>query len=440
MRTLSTLALAPVALAVGCGSSSPPAPAVDPPAAPATNDPAAQVSDLERWYLIGNDLTPGEDTLRLRTIPPDRDAEYVDAWIAGGAGVRLTEEDGIWSLEADVSALGPGDHEILLAADGADTAYGRYTLRRSHPLYAMVTTDWDFSDPSDPTLDFHTEMHEAHPGVLITHFIGPYTFTDPDVSDDREAELVAWMKSMRDDWGDEIALHIHPYCHFVEYAGLTCIIDQSTVYEEDPSGYTIGLWAYGDQPFRTLLEAADGLFMERGLGKPVTFRAGGWTATIETLRALAATGYVADTSANNWARMEEWIPGPLSNATLYEWNMENWSTIGDTSQPYYPNDGDILSADGPTLSILEVPDNAIMVDYVTVQEMTDIFWANWDGEALSQPVSYMMGFHPAEQFGADERSRVDGFLDLADAHLASADAGPVVYALLRDMPRVWKRN
>jgi hypothetical protein len=405
----------------------------EPPAPPDQNDPDFDVDGVLGWYLVGNQLTPGGDTLSARITAPDG-VEVVDAWVAGRPGVRLPREDGAFVLEAALGELEAGTYELLLAADGDDTAFARFELHRSHPLYFLVSTDWDYADPGQTQLDYHQQVHEEHPGVLITHFLAPYTFTDPDVSDQREAAIVDWAKRMRDDHGDELALHIHPYCHFVEYAGLPCNTTESTVYDDDPTGYTIGLWAYDDS-FGQLLDAADQLFEEAGWGKPVSFRAGGWTATIETLRALADDGFVADTSANNWARMEEW----QGDGTLYDWNMEHWAPIDDTSQPYYPNTLDPLSADDPALSILEVPDNAIMIDYVTVAEMTEIFAANWDGAPLAAPVSYMMGWHPAALFPASSRDRVDGVLDLADDHLASDGRGPVVYARLRDMPLVWQR-
>lgn len=433
------LAVTPAVLSSCSDEESFPPPSETPPAAPATNDPAFAFDGQRGWYLIGDDLTPGHDTLTMRVLPPGG-TDYIDAWVAGGAGIRLElGDDRLFHLEADLSALPPGEHEVLLAADGAATAFARVTFMRSHPLYFQFTTDWDFSDPSQETLDWQDQLNDRHPGVQITNFVGPYTFTDPEISDTREQELVDWLKAQRDEHGDEIALHIHPYCNFVEYAGLTCNTDDSTVYATDATGYTVTCESYGYDNFKTLLEAADGLFEERGLGKPTTFRAGGWTATIETLRALADTGYVADTSANNWARMEEW-QRPFDSSTLYEWNMEHWAPIGDTSQPYYPNTADVLSPDAPTLAILEVPDNAIMVDYVTVEEMVEIFHANWpEGTALAQPTSFMMGYHPSENFSAEEQNRIDGILDHADQFLAEHGDGPVVYALLRDMPRVWPR-
>jgi hypothetical protein len=430
-----------LALVLCAACSSDPPPRLEPPAAPDGNDPRYAIDGLDDWYLVGDALTAGRDELSLTVTAPGG-TRVVDAWIAGAPGVRLDGAGGVFHLEADVGALDPGVHEILLAANGARTAFARLELRRTHALYVLVSTDWDYSDPGDAALDFHDEVHAAHPDVKITHFIGPYSFTDPAVDEAREAELVAWAARMRDEYGDEIGLHIHPYCHFVLTVLDTCVTDQSTVYERgDETGYTIGLWAYGEENFRVLVEAADALFEARGLGKPVTFRAGGWTATIETLRALAANGYVADTSANNWARMEEWIPRPpFVTGTLYEWNMTNWGPIGDTSQPYYPNVEDILSSEAPTLPILEVPDNAIMVDYVTVDEMTEIFEANWDGSPLLQPTTYMMGWHPSRRFGAEERRRIHGLLELADRHLAAHGTGPVVYAPLRDMPRVFPQQ
>jgi hypothetical protein len=216
-------------------------------------------------------------------------------------------------------------------------------------------------------------------------------------------------------------------------AGLECNTTLSTVYQTDTTGYTIKLEAYGLAGMETLLAYADELFLARGLGKPVTFRAGGWTAVNDTLQALANQGFIADTSANNWARMEEW----RNNGNLYTWNMTNWSLIGDTSQPYYPNTTDKQSAAPPSIQILEVPDNAIMVDYVTKQEMIDIFTANWPGTPLAEPKSFMMGFHPSPNMSIEEFRRLDGILDHADMYRASQHAGPVVFTRLKDLPRVW---
>jgi hypothetical protein len=266
--------------------------------------------------------------------------------------------------------------------------------------------------------------------MRITHFWAPYTYTDPGVNTARQIELDTWIQAQRDDFHDEIGLHIHPYCNFVTHAGLTCITDHSTVYPMgDPSGYTVELAAYGRDELGVLLRSAFDLFAQHGLGKPRTFRAGGWTADLQTLLALEDNGFIADTSALNWRRIEEW-----QGYELYTWTMEHWGPIDDTSQPYLPSRTDILkSTPGSNLALLEVPDNGVMIDYVSLTEITGIFDANWGGGALAAPRTLMMGFHPATGFTAAEYQRVAGFLDYADMHLASSDRGPVVYTTLSDV-------
>jgi hypothetical protein len=408
---------------------------------PRTTPPASTVPDaryviegVPYWWLIGNALTPGQDTISIAVSAP-ADTDVIDVWVARGSGQRLTLDatTGKFVGELDISQVPAGEHDIIIAADGAEVGAGFVLFSRTHPLYFLLSTDWDFAEPGQMALDYHDQIRTNHPDVKFTHFVGPYSFTDPNVTEQRKAELAAWAIARRDMYGDEIGLHIHPWCHFVQSAGLTCVTDQSTVYAEDLTGYTIKLEAYGQTNFETLLDKADELFMARGMGKPVTFRAGGWTATTDTLKALSNKGFIADTSANNWARMEEW----RGMGNLYTWNMTNWSMIGDESQPYYPNTTDKQSGAAPNIEILEVPDNSIMVDYVTKLEMIEIFGKNWMGTALTEPRTFMMGFHPSQNMSADEYNRVDGILDHADLYRASQHAGPVVYARLKDMPSVW---
>ncbi|MBK9071008.1 MAG: hypothetical protein IPL79_08410 [Myxococcales bacterium] len=411
---------------VGCAGT--PGPAV---AAPATVEPDDRfVVGGRSWYLIGNALTEGHDELDVTVWVP-AGTKFVDAWLDDAPGVRLTYAEGVYVLRGSLAALGvdatPGAHRLRLAADGRGVAFADVTLHRSHPLYALLATDWDFSDPGDGTLAAQDTLRAENPALKITHFVGPYTFTDPELAPERVATLTAWLAAQAA-LGDEVALHIHPYCHFVTHAGLTCITDQSTVYAGgDTTGYTINVAAYDQASFATLLDAADQLFEDAGLGKPTSFRAGGWTAGAETIAALASRGYVVDSSALNWARMEEW-DGVL-NGELYRWNEEHWGPIDDVSQPYYPSAADPALATAPTLDILEVPDNAIMVDYVSVTEMVDILQANWPGEALTTPKTFVFGFHPATTSGpgSTDISRLRGIVAELGAHLAADGSGPIVY-------------
>lgn len=411
-----------------------PAPSVTPPAAPTANDSSYAIQGARTWYLISNDLTTGDDQLHLEVEVPAQTA-FVDAWIDDKAGIRLHRKAEQHTLTAKLEGLAPGKHQLLLAADGSETAFARLELIRSHPLYVVVTNDWDDPDNPDATLERQERLHAEHPELRLTHFVGPYTFTDPSVTESRVSHLVGWLKRMRDDHGDEIGLHIHPYCNFVQTTNVTCRSQPSfRSASADPTGYTVMLSSYSESETSALLQASNALFTARGLGQPTSFRAGGWTAQIHTLRALAKQGFVTDGSGCNWKRLEEWKG--YGTSTLYDWNKQNWSTIGDTSQPYYPADHDILSPGQPDVPLLEVPDNGLLVDYVTAQEMIEIFEANWSGGALAQPRVYSIGYHPPN-FSELYLQRMDGALDHVDRFLHSDDSGPVVYATMSEMAQVW---
>jgi hypothetical protein len=425
--------LLPILSVIACGDNAiAPAPG-DRPEPPANgNDPAFAV-DVGAWFIVGDALTPGQDTMTV-SVQTSSSASVVDVWAADLPPIRLAKQsDGTFTGDIAIGRLGAGAYTILASADGADEAFAELPFDRSAPYYLMVSTDYDFSDPGDKAIADIDNLHVEHPGMRITHFWAPYTYTDPVVSPARQDQLTAWILGERTNYNDEIGLHIHPYCNFVEDAGVTCITDQSTVYPAgDTTGYTILLAAYGHDNMNVLLDHAAALFVARGLGTPDVFRAGGWTATADTFAALADHHYIADSSALNWERIEEW-----KGYLLYDWTMEHWAPIDDTSQPWWPNQTDILANTVPRLPLLEVPDNGVMIDYVSPKEMNGIFDANWNGEPLSAPVTLMMGFHPATQFSQGELKTLDGFLQYADKHLANAHLGPVVYTTLGDMTVVF---
>jgi hypothetical protein len=209
--------------------------------------------------------------------------------------------------------------------------------------------------------------------------LGPYTFTEPSVSKARQSYFANWMMRLSTTFQDEIGLHIHPFCNFVNTVpGVPCRTKPSDSYNQgDSTDYTVLSSAYSESEFLTLLRAADNLFIAHGLGKPTTFRTGSWAANAGTLKALAEDGFVADSSANNWARIEE--SQHDGNGMLYTWNHEHWKPINDLSQPYFPNTLNPAISENPSIPILEIPDNGSLVDYVTGDEMIELFNVNWFG-------------------------------------------------------------
>jgi len=407
-----------------------------PPSAPAANDLAFDVAGVRAWSIIPNALTPGDTTMTVTVQAPDG-VRVVDGWLTD-EGVRFAREGETFTATFALDALSPGEQALLLAADGEDVAFARVPFTRTHPLYVLVGTDWDDSDNPSFSYENQDALHAQFDELKITHFVGPYTFTDPALTPARVDEIVLWLVEKRDTHGDEIGIHIHPYCHFVETTDVVCRTEPSVVYDAgDATGYTVVTASYTEDEYTTLLLHADALFEANGLDKPLSYRAGAWTADLSTLRALVRANYTVDSDAYNWARMEEWIG--VGNGGFYEWVSTNWSSIGDTSQPYFPSSSDVLVDTSPTLPLLQIPLNGAMADYVTGEEMMDILDANWDGGALAAPTTFVIGYHPPN-YGTAYHPRMVLALEYADSLRASQDQGPVVYATFEEMTRVFVRD
>jgi hypothetical protein len=407
------------------------------PQDPAQNDTTFAVKDMPRYLLVGDALTPDVESFVVRVTPP-AGVTAIDLWLDDAEEPLALAQDGAdFTVEVDAKALSIGEHTALLAEHGAEMGFFKGDFSRGHALYVIVSTDWDFPDVSDVVLAHHEELHTLHPELLITHLIGPYTFTDPAIPQARRDEIVAWAKGMRDTHGDEIGLHVHPWCNFVEAAGLTCQTQPSVVYPAgDDTGYSVRLGAYTREEWNTLFAKAADIWQSVGFGKATSFRAGAWTLETHVAEALADSGFVVDSSPVNWPYMEEW-----EGYDLYTWSEQQWGPIGDTSQPYHATADSILpGGSGAPIPLLLVPDNGVMVDYWTVAEMQAIFDANWDRKGLPAPIQVSTGFHPApaEYYNSAEYDRLDAFFTYTDQFLASEKAGPVVYMKMSDAPVVWK--
>ena len=398
--------------------------------------PGYTVTGARGWYVVGDAVTAGDDRLALTVRTPEavrRVRLYLD-----GRYVRSVTRgaDGQFAFDEDIADLAVGEHRVLLAADSANVAFSEVRFQRSHPYYVVVSNDWDDPDNGDAELERQERLHARHPNLVLTHFVGPYTFTEP-MSAARRQKLVAWVTNLAETEGDEIGLHIHPWCTFVRASGVTCRTAPSFAYANgDTTGYTVRLDSYTQPELEKMFAKASELFVANGLPRPTSFRAGGWTAEAHVLAALANSGHVADSSGCNWSRLEEWKDHP--GASLYAWNQEHWAPIDETSQPYYPAEDDMLADRPPHLSILEVPDNGLLVDYVSGAEMIEMFRANWDGRALAGPTVYSIGYHPPN-FSETYFQRMDIALTEIDKHLAADGAGPVVYARMSDLPKVFPR-
>ncbi|MSP63147.1 MAG: hypothetical protein EXR72_22980 [Myxococcales bacterium] len=433
----SASAIGLAVLLVGCGASGPPG-VGDPPSAPTANDPRFVVQS-RTWLMAGDGLTPGDRYEVTVTAPPG--TGYVDAWIDRSRGVRL-QSQGDGTFRASIPSAATGDHVALLAADGAGVGFASRTFHVSHALYVVVSADWDNSDNSDLYLANIDDLHVRHPRLVVSHFFGPWVLTDPKTSQARKDVNTKWIKRQRDQFGDEIGLHIHPWCNFVTTVTLggkplACRNAPAFASDTDDSGYTVVLASYTVDEQAALFSGAAQLMEKNGLGRPISFRAGGWTTDGGTMTALTRAGYTVESSAFPPDTIQKSWAGTL----LASWNATHWDRITRTSQPYYPSTSDIQSPDPPpTVPVLEVPDNGSLVDYMTGPQMLEVLAANWTaGTSLAEPRVYQIGFHPPN-FSKVLANRISVALAEADKGLYADDRGPLVMAPIGALTRVWPRS
>src|SRR5687767_14066455 len=184
----------------GGGEAGPPdaaAPDAGRPVAPGENDPAFGVAGVPAYVLAGDDLTPATAGFTVRVTPP-AGVGAVDLYLDDGAAVAMTAEGADFVATVDAAGLAVADHAVLLAEPGAAEGFFAGRFAKGHALYVIISTDWDFPDVDDRVLAHHDELHQAHPELVITHLIGPYTFTDPAVSQTRRDQIVAWALGQRD--------------------------------------------------------------------------------------------------------------------------------------------------------------------------------------------------------------------------------------------------
>ena len=304
-----------------CGTS--------PPLPPDANDPAYTVT-ARTWLMAGDGLTPRDATLDVLVAAP-ANVKSVDAWLDGAmTPVALAvQPDGRFGVSLPAPPI--GDHTLLLASDGNQMAFATHPFHVSGALYAVVSADWDNSDNLDAYLMNVEAMRKAHPHLVISQFFAPYVFTDPATTQARKDRNVSWMKTQHDLFGDEIGVHVHPYCNFIS----TVILD----------------------------------------GKNLD------------CHVMPSTN----------------LQGPLP---------------------------------APNSTVLEVPDNGCLVDYMSAPQMQAVLAANWDGaSALATPRVFQIGFHPPD-FSGFLLLRMQQTLDTVAKGLYLSDGGPIVHANLSDLVKV----
>lgn len=266
-----------------------------------------------------------------------------------------------------LAALTPG---CAAEEDGAPVAEGEddYT-RRKGKLQLLVTVDWEGRDLREDNVRAMENLNARFPQVKIIHFLnaGYYTKQGAVVSD-VTARVNRAIKP-----GDEKALHIHGWKRLFEASGVTfrsgptfwgTTLDARGRECMSDCGHEVPISVYTTEELRKVVKFSLDTLEDNGFGRAKSFRCGGWMAKPAVRDAIAAEGLKYEHSAVPTV----FLAPKLANQPVYGWLSELWSGTTDLSQPYT-----IPTASAP---LTEVPDNGALADYVSTQQMVDVFHAN----------------------------------------------------------------
>lgn len=243
--------------------------------------------------------------------------------------------------------------------------------RRQSEAHVVVSVDWEGSGFDDADLAAFNDFRDEFPDIPLTHFLNAAYFTRL-APDDVIGAVKAGDKIrtvLRD--GDEIGLHVHCDNHLVHAAGVAPKKFPSWNNLPDMTGHSVPLSAFSEEEVRQIVHFSSRTLVQQGFDRPRAFRAGGWHAGGSVMSALAAEGFLVDSSEV----AHEHLPRGFGDVDIL------WPNATRVSQPYRVQG-----------SLVEVPDNGCLADYVTSDQMVDNFHAVVKSN-VGKPAVLSLGFH-----------------------------------------------
>jgi hypothetical protein len=324
---------------------------------------------------------------------------------------------GLYYTSIDTTKLSVGSYQLQtsVVADGEEFKSVKNHVFVSYPLFVTWTMDWEGEDVPDDELVNLAEFSSKY-DLPVTQLFNPSIYLSSDIPASRAEYLTEWILN-RSEVGDEIGMHLHMHHYLVEAAEVEVRTSPKwTNYLNN--GHDVPMTAYTEEEITQIIKYAGNLFLENGLPGPLSFRAGGWFANLETLHALEANGFVIDTSGR-----ESYVWG--ANRIKGYWSLSS------TTHPYKPSTtNQNSSTPGPNFVIWEFPNNGADSWFNKADTLIGRFIDNYKQLPLerSQTVTYLS--HP-HQIHKDIEVLTPTF-DHIDQFLITNDQGPVMYVTLLD--------
>ncbi|MES2745146.1 MAG: hypothetical protein V4655_06955 [Bdellovibrionota bacterium] len=231
----------------------------------------------------------------------------------------------------------------------------------------VVSVDWEGRELAPDNIEKMKAFRRDYPDIPLEMFLNAayYFKADADpklVTDTIRSTLLP---------GDEHGLHIHAWKSLIEASGVKFRTEPAFKGPMDLNactpdcGHDVNISAYSEKELRKVIRRSIATLTKNGFDHPKSFRAGAWQSDKKVMNALAAEGFTLDSSATD----AEYLKERWGKTLLYPVVKKNWPETTSSSQPYRVQ----LSNDK---SIVQLPNNGCLADYVTGEQILTAFQAN----------------------------------------------------------------
>jgi hypothetical protein len=393
--------------------------------------PDAVAIQGRRWYTVPDGLqqdpavvavsmpaeaAAGQPRARLRSTQETVPMAFV---VAPRVGAQ-------WSRSLSLGGVAPGEQTVdflVRMKDGTDAVVATTTFMLSAPVYVVWTLDFEGDAASDEALNNTFAINRAY-FVPLTLLWNPRVWTTTQVTRERADAMRQWTMTVAGATSGEIGLHLHAWTDFVRAAGVVPRTSPNWAGRGD--GYDVPLTAFDEAETKQLLDYALKLMADNGMPKPTSFRGGGLFANAANLRAVAAAGFTADTSAT---------PAGDFGLLTYPW------TLPRDAQPYRPSRTDAnVAGDLPLLEAPNIAGNTYGLTSFSVQRVIndDLAMLPAVGAPAMQRRALTLVSHPAT-IDATERSAIEKLFAAFEPYRWDRDMGPLRYVTLAQLAKAYSR-
>jgi hypothetical protein len=393
--------------------------------------PDAVAIEGRRWYTVPDglqqerarvaismpgDAAQGQPRARLRSTQETIPLAFVMAPTVGAQ----------WSASLGLDGVAPGEQTVeflVRMKNGSDAVVATTTFMLSAPVYLVWTLDFEGDAVTDEMLNNTLAINRTY-FVPLTLLWNPRVWTTTQVSRERADAMRQWTMTVASATGGEIGLHLHAWTDFVRAAGVTPRTSPSWAGRAD--GYDVPLTAFDEAETKKLLDHALKLMADNGMPKPTSFRAGGLFANAANLRAVAAAGFSADTSAT---------PSGDFGQLTYPW------TLLPGAQPYRPSRTDAnVAGDLPLLEVPNIAGNTYGHTPFTIQRVIndDLAMLPPVGAPAMQRRAMTLVSHPST-IDPTERAAIEKLFQAFEPYRWDRDKGPLRFVTLAQLARAYSR-